>query len=150
MKTINKLALVFTVALLLLAASVFAVAGSVAPVTQAAPASAINTGSQLFAAVGVTQTVTGTARYLSAYTADCYATTVLTGAQGVVLSLQHSPDASTWVNLSSFGSVTHSGASLATATAFSPSLTFYGTYVRAIATLTGTAPANVSLVCTYH
>lgn len=123
------------------------------PAPSAAPAPAadvVNVGSQIFAAIGITQNYTGSARYLPSYLADCYLTTVLTGTQDVTLTLQHSPDASTWVDLFAFDPIARADASQAITVVFTNSVQFYGTYVRGLATLTSNAPVNAKLICTYH
>lgn len=120
---------------------------------QAIPAGAVNFASQIFAAKSVYAVTTGTTRLLLSYTADCYTSLTLTGTQTATLQLQHSPDADTWVNLDNFGTITHTGSTATTSTWFSPSLTFYGTYVRGLLTpvsLTNTVPVNASILCVYH
>ena len=156
-RIVNRLlAVALTVCFMILIFALVLTAGLASP-TQAGPTPsaapaplAVNVGNQVFAEIGITQTTTGAARYLVSYSADCYLTTVLTGTQNATFSLQHSPDANTWVDLAQFDPVSHSGASSATTIEFSPTLAFYGTYIRGIATLTGTTPANIKLVCTYH
>ncbi len=147
---ILRFASVVTVFALAVMLVVVALGGFATP-SKAAPQLVIYTGTQIFAARGVTQTVTGTAQYLQTYTGDCYANLTLTGTQTVTLSLQHSPDAATWINMAPFPAATNTTTTQSITTFFSPTLAFYGSYIRAIATIAmTTAPVNVTLLCTYR
>lgn len=115
-----------------------------------APVQTANYPNQVLAANSITANVTSTARLLPTYSADCYEYTLLTGTQTVTIQIQHSADAANWQNLFAFDAVTHTGASQAATTAFTGTVAFYGTYMRAYATLASTPTVNLSVFCTFR